>query len=579
MQNQVRKCISQAIKSVNGVSIPIGEIPLEPATLTELADIQSSIAFKLTKKFKDKPIDIANQIVGAFEQHDVFSSVSVSGPGFLNFRLSNHYLVSAMKSVEEYIEKCTNQTATVKPLLIVDYSGPNAAKQMHVGHLRSTIIGDSIANVYEFLGWEVRRINHIGDWGTQFGMIIQELVEREQSHQEKFSLDEIEDIYRQARKKFEDDHDFRQRSLDRVIMLQNGNPETLLLWRSIRNASILEFQGLYNILNVKLNLKCIVGESSYKDELSNVMNELVDLNLAKHEHSTQVCIAEVPLNKRDNPYPYMIRKADGGFLYSTTDLAALRHRIKKMKAERIIYVTDNRQADHFECLFHLSYSSNWSNNSPVTLLHIPFGTVLGDNGLPLKTRESRNVLLIDLIKEGTQRSLGILKSRNPDLPENELKELAAKLAIATIKYSDLSMERQKNYIFSWEKFLSFQGDTAVYIIFASTRAKSLLRKTNVSGLANLILPEVLAKVERDLILEIIRMPTVINLAIEKHRLNLICAYLYGLAKAYHRFYETAPIFKNCSIKEREFRLRLTYQFALIVDIIFSLLGIESFEQI
>lgn len=581
MQKIIRQHVAQTIYRATGKVYTEEEVSVERATLPHLADFQSSVAFKLSGVLGERPALIARWIAEHCGSEGRLSSVTVTEPGYLNYRFNDDFIVSALEDLVAEIKPRSEGINQEQRVVIVDYSGPNAAKQMHVGHLRSTVIGDCIANLYEFLGWRTIRVNHVGDWGTQFGMIIEYYIESGGMPLATISLEEIENIYRLAKTKFDSDDEFRSRAQERVVKLQSEDLVTLQHWEAIRGASIAKFQELYDVLGVKLTPQCIVGESWYRDKLYSVVNELIELKLAESDCKTGVSIAKVPLKSRKEPYPYIIRKMDGGYLYATTDLAAVRFRLQELKADRVVYVADARQEDHFQCLFQLAELTNWSIAPSEQLVHASFGTVLGENGAPLKTRESRNVLLIELIEEGKRRALQMCKLRNPEWTEDAVERLASTLAIASIKYADLSVDRQKNYVFDWEKFLSFEGNTVVYIISAITRAKSVLKKAGeVCSHGALPPSEGIGQLERLLILKIIEMKEAVSVATETHRPHILCNYLYDLAKLFHRFYETVFVLKGCSPGEMAFRVQLYVRFIVVAESVLSLLGIdETFERL
>ena len=546
---------------------------LKPSTRDGFGDFQANFAMSLAKKLQKPPRDLA-QLVSAELSSDkyinkVFNKVEVAGPGFINLWLSpsflTNYLKKMFKGENSGIDKVSNSKN-----IVIDYGSPNVAKEMHVGHLRSTIIGDSLARVLSLLGHNVIRQNHLGDWGTQFGMLIQHLLDISEDDK-NYSIKDLNKFYKQAKKKFDDDKTFADKSRKRVVLLQSGDNNTLLLWKQLVDQSALYFDKVYKKLGVLLEPKDIKSESSYNSDLPKIVSELESENIAETNQGAKVVFLDGFSDKEGNPVPCIIQKADGGYLYATTDLAAAKYRIENLKADQIIYVIDARQAQHLSMLFAIVSQMKWSE---VKMSHVSFGMVLGPDRKPFKTRSGETIPLISLIDEAISRAKLLVKEKNQDLSESEINNISEVLGIGALKYGDLSGDRVKDYVFDWDRMLSFDGNSAPYLLNAYVRIKSIFRKLNIEDVSwpdNFILH---TDKEKDLALKILAFSDIIygvSISLSPHH---ICTYLCELAASYHKFYESCSISKAGSDLIKQSRIALSYLCAKVLKLGLYLLGIS-----
>ena len=531
--------------------------------------------------------------MAAVDLSDICESLEIAGPGFINLKLTNDYLVSQVKIIQNDprlgVEKVTEPER-----IIVDFSSPNIAKEMHVGHLRSTIIGDVIARILEFRGYDVLRLNHVGDWGTQFGMLITHLRDL---HPEMITqatdeinyegikllqlipLGDLVSFYKQAKKRFDEDEEFKGRAHQAVVQLQSGDPESLVAWKILCEQSRQEFDVIYGLLNINLTER---GESFYNPFLPHVVSELEDIGLLTEDDGAKCVFLEGFSNKDGNPLPLIIQKSDGGYNYATTDLAALKYRINTDQAHRIIYVTDAGQSNHFTQFFQVAKRAAILTDK-TTVVHVPFGLVKGEDGKKLKTRSGDTIRLIDLLTEAVKRSRQDIETRLAEESRQETPEfinnVAQVVGIAAIKYADLSQNRTSDYVFSYDKMLSLQGNTAPYLIYAYARIKSISREGSINydelgENASIILKET---TELELAKDLLKLSEVIKEVESSLLPNRLCDYLYELSKKYNKFYENCPVLKaDEPIKTS--RLILCDLTARTLQLGLSLLGIDVLER-
>ena len=451
--------------------------------------------------------------------------------------------------------------------VIVDYSGPNMAKEMHVGHLRSTIIGDALANLFEFLGHNVIRQNHIGDWGTQFGMLIAYLEELQNENLQE-NLKNLEEFYKLAKKRFDDDVIFADKAREYVTKFQSGDEHCLALWKHFIDISLAHCEEVYEKLEVSLAREDVKAESYYNNILPNVIRKLEDVSLLSLSEGAK-CVflpqSEVPL---------IVQKGDGGYLYATTDLAALWYRQKELKAQKILYVVDARQSEHFKQVFWVAKAANMVQNETI-LKHIAFGMMMNEQGKPFKTREGGTFKLIDLINEAIERAKKSLKDKNT--AQEELEQKAKIIGIGALKYADLSVNRESNYIFNWDRMLSFEGNTALYMQYAYARIQSILRKYGHSLEGNI---KITSDIEHELGATLLEFEDILLKSAQEYMPNLITNYLYELATLFMRFYEQSPILKEDVAEQTKIsRLLLARTTADTIKQGLAILGIETLERI
>jgi len=540
-----------------------------PTQNENFGDYQCNAAMALAKTQKLKPRDVAEAIKARIGQNDLIDRLEIAGPGFINVFISPQWIgkhLNALTGAERLGVERTGHPETV----VVDYSGPNIAKEMHVGHLRSTVIGDASARVLAFQGQNVIRQNHLGDWGTQFGMLIAHLRTQGVSPVSGGAIADLEGFYREAKKRFDDEPLFQNEARATVVKLQSGDAETLAAWRTIVDETRNHFQPLYARLNVLLRQEDERGESSYNDLLKPVVD---DLKASGHAIESEGAIG-IFIDGEKKP-PLIIEKTGGGFLYGTTDLAALRYRINELHAKRIIYFVDSRQAQHFSQVFRTAEQVGWA--AGVKLEHAAFGTILGKDNKPFKTRSGDTVKLKALLDEAEERAQKIVDEKNPDLSIEQKHAIARAIGIGAIKYADLSKDRTSDYVFDWDTMLAMEGNTAPYLQYAHARIRSIFRKsgdlTSVSGVSiTLDSPH-----EIGLAKHILRLGEIIDSVARELKPHLLCAYLFDLAQKFSGFYENCPVLKS-EEPTRSSRLALCDLTARTIALGLDLLGIEHPEQ-
>lgn len=547
---------------------------------SEHADFQSNAALPLAKRVGAKPRDMAAELTAALD-HTHVSSVELSGPGFLNITVPDQ---AVWRQVSARLASPRLGVGTPEDgrRTVIDYSAPNIAKEMHVGHLRTTIIGDSLARVLSFLGAEVIRQNHLGDWGTQFGMLIQYLDEHPEAtwHHDELAgstsaVSALDDLYKAARKTFDADPAFADRSRSGVVALQSGDAATLAKWKEIVAESEKAFRDIYDRLGVLLTPEDSVGESFYNPMLGNTITELVKAGIAVDSDDALVIFSEEVTGPDGNPVPLMVRKRDGGYGYDTTDLSTIRYRIYDLKANRLLYVTDSRQALHFQLIFEAARRAGWLTDA-IDAEHVAYGTVLGPDGRPFKTRAGGTVRLMDLLDHAAARARAVVAEKNPDLDPAELDQIAEQAGIGAVKYADLSTSRVKDYVFDIDRMVSFTGNTGVYLQYAHTRIRSILRKAGDPEVT--IDPAIpLEPAARALALELDAYSTALAEVSDKLEPHRLCGYLYDLARDFTTFYEACHVL-NADEPIRSNRLALCQLTARTLQHGLDLLGITAPER-
>jgi len=564
IKSELSKIIERALKDVQ---IEADEIVISDATKPEFGDYQFNGVMKLAKGLKRNPREIATEVANKIDTTGMIEKVEVAGPGFINIWLNSQWLSKEATEILEDSRVGVGYTPTPKRV-VVDYSGPNMAKQMHVGHLRSTIIGDTLATLLEFLGDEVIRQNHIGDWGTQFGMLIAYL-EEQNTDGNRQELKDLEQFYKDAKVRFDESPEFANKAREYVVKIQSGDEHCLELWQSFINASLGHCEEVYETLNVNLTRDDVRAESFYNDQLPQVIETLKEKNISTTSNGAECVFLEGDEN------PIIVQKSDGGYLYATTDLAALAYRDKVLKAKRICYVVDARQAQHFKQVFAIAKASGMVSED-VLLEHIGFGTMMDKNGKPFKTRDGGTIKLVDLLDEAILRAKDAIKDRDVHSDE-ELEAVAKSIGIGAVKYADLSISRESNYIFNLDKMISFEGNTSLYMQYAYARIQSILRKHNGDVTGEIIIDDVL---EHRLALMLLKFEdTLIKASIEATP-HTITSYLYELVTLFMKFYESNPILKD-GIDEpiKMSRLQLSILTGNVIKQGLAILGIEVVEKI
>ena len=578
MKDSIRHLIQQALDrlTADGV-LPAGLTPaiqVENTKDKSHGDFASNIAMMLAKPAGMKPRDLAEKLIAALPADPSISKVAIAGPGFLNFFQNTDALAQRLEAALADATLGVRKTAAPQRV-VIDLSSPNLAKEMHVGHLRSTIIGDAVGRVLEFLGDEVIRQNHVGDWGTQFGMLLAYLEENPSSAETELS--DLEQFYRAAKKRFDESEAFATRARELVVKLQAGDADCLRLWARFNEISLSHCQKVYDRLNVRLSPADVKGESAYNAELPGIIDALRAKGLLTEDQGAQCVFLDEFKNAEGNPLPVIVQKAGGGYLYATTDLAAMRYRSQQLKADRALYFVDQRQALHFQMAFEVARRAGFVH-AGMELEHMGFGTMNGADGRPFKTRDGGTVKLIDLLDEAEQRAYALVKGKNPELDEAELRTIARAVGIGAVKYADLSKHRTSDYSFNFELMLSFEGNTAPYLLYAYTRVASVFRKLGkgldeVGGQIR-----IQADQEQALAAKLAQFGEVLNSVGEKGVPHLLCTYLYDLAGLFSSFYEHCPILAAGDEATQQSRLRLAALTGRTLKQGLELLGLEPLER-
>lgn len=571
----------RALVAAFGKGVQQADPMLVPASNPKFGDYQSNAPLSLAKQLGQPPRAIAQTILSHLQVDDLCEPPTVAGPGFINFTLKTAYLENQLQLMQA--DQRLGIARVKQPLrVVVDFSSPNIAKEMHVGHLRSTIIGDCIARILEFLGHDVLRLNHVGDWGTQFGMLItylREVCPQALTTSDALDLGDLVAFYKQAKQRFDADPVFQEASRQEVVRLQSGDPESRHAWELLCAQSRREFQKIYDLLDIQLTER---GESFYNPLLPGVVTDLAKTGLLVEDQGAQCVFLEGFTNKNGEPQPLIIQKSDGGYNYATTDLAALRYRIQQDRANWIIYVTDAGQANHFAQVFQVAQRAGWIPDR-VELVHVPFGLVQGEDGKKLKTRSGDTVRLQDLLDEAIARTHNDLENRlvaegrqeTPDFIDH----VAHVVGIGAVKYADLSQNRTSNYIFSYDKMLSLQGNTAPYLIYAYVRVQGISRKGQIDFEQLSQQPTIQLQEETELALarHLLQLAEVLEQVSHDLLPNRLCQYLFELSQKFNQFYDRCPVLQAVEPLKNS-RLALAHLTARTLKSGLYLLGIQVLER-
>ena len=606
-------------------------VVLQPAKNADFGDFQINGVMGAAKKAKQNPRELAQKVADALAGNAVVESAEVAGPGFINLRLNAAFLAQNIEAA--LLDGHLNVRQTAEPqTVVIDYSSPNLAKEMHVGHLRSSIIGDSLNRVLSYLGHKVIAQNHVGDWGTQFGMLVAYMVAQQQENAE-FELADLEQFYRNAKIRFDEDEAFADTAREYVVKLQGGDEAVLALWRQFVDVSLQHAQAVYDTLGLKLTPADVAGESKYNDDLQTVVDDLSAKGLAVDDAGAKVVFLDEFKNQDGEPAAFIVQKQGGGFLYASTDLACVRYRVGRLNADRLLYVVDTRQKLHFEQLFTTSRKAGYLPEN-VAAEFIGFGTMMGKDGKPFKTRSGDTVKLVDLLDEAVDRARKLIAERNKpnsfeviykDLEEQKSKktaddyrtltkdfklevgeweieegsptlrtaikrkkisdnydiearenieEIARVVGIGAVKYADLSKNRSSDYVFDWESMLSFEGNTAPYLQYAYTRVQSVMRRAGEWNQQAAVVLD--APLEKQLAVELLKFEDVLQSVAETSYPHYLAGYLYQVATLFSRFYEACPILK-AEGTSRETRLQLAKLTGDTLKQGLDLLGIDTLE--
>lgn len=514
---------------------PVEKINIRPCPNPKFGDFQTNALMALAKKSGQNPRALAEKVKEKLQVEDVCSTVDIAGAGFLNFFVSPAYIKNQLREALSGNHLFSEHTQNPKTV-VLDFSSPNVAKSMHIGHIRSTILGDCLARVFRFLGHKVIADNHIGDWGTQFGMLLygwkNELNEAEL---EIKPIEELERIYKLINRKAEDNPEFRNVCKEELVKLQSGDPENLEIWKKMISISQKQFDGIYERLDVKFDYA--LGESAYNDYLQNVVDELMAKGIAVESQGAKVVFFDE--HKELKGSPAMIQKGDGGFNYATTDLATIQYRLNEFKPDLIVYVTDDRQQLHFKQIFEIF--KKWKGHIDTKLEHVWFGKILGDDGKPFKTRSGGTVKLSDLLDEAESRAKKVVKEKSPDMDPQMQVEVAQKIGIGATKYADLLPNRNTDYKFSWDKMLALQGNTAVYLMYAYTRFNSIIRKADDYSSDKVTFESLKEDAEVSLAKKLLSFGFILHTVIDEFRPNYLCNYLFELTTEIGSFYDKCPV--------------------------------------
>ncbi|MCT8249867.1 arginine--tRNA ligase [Proteus vulgaris] len=541
----------------------------------QFGDYQANGVMGAAKKMGIPPRQLAEKILEKLDITDIADKVEIAGPGFINIFLSPQWV--AKQAEYALADEHLNVTPVEPQTIVIDYSSPNVAKQMHVGHLRSTIIGDASARTLSFLGHNVVRANHLGDWGTQFGMLIAYLEKKQNENAADMALSDLEEFYREAKKHYDEDEVFAERARNYVVKLQSGDEYCRTMWRKLVDITMQQNQVTYQRLNVTLTEDDIMGESLYNPMLAGIVADLKAKGLAVESEGATVVFLDEYKNKEGEPMGVIVQKKDGGYLYTTTDIACAKYRHETLHADRVLYYIDSRQHQHLMQAWTIVRKAGYIPDS-MSLEHHMFGMMLGKDGRPFKTRSGGTIRLTDLLDEAQERARALIADKNPDMDKDELDNVARVVGIGAVKYADLSKNRTTDYIFDWDLMLSFEGNTAPYMQYAYTRVASIFKRADIDENA-LTQPIALTQShERQLALRLVQFDETIMQVSREGTPHVMCAYLYDLAQTFSGFYENCPILSAEDESTRQSRLKLARLTAKTLKQGLDTLGIETVDR-
>ncbi|ABX20947.1 arginine--tRNA ligase [Salmonella enterica] len=542
----------------------------------QFGDYQANGMMAVAKKLGMAPRQLAEQVLTHLDLSGIASKVEIAGPGFINIFLDPAFLAEQVQQALASDRLGVSQPA--RQTIVVDYSAPNVAKEMHVGHLRSTIIGDAAVRTLEFLGHHVIRANHVGDWGTQFGMLIAWLEKQQQENAGEMALADLEGFYRDAKKHYDEDEGFAERARNYVVKLQSGDAYFREMWRKLVDITMTQNQITYDRLNVTLTRDDVMGESLYNPMLPGIVADLKAKGLAVESEGATVVFLDEFKNKEGDPMGVIIQKKDGGYLYTTTDIACAKYRYETLHADRVLYYIDSRQHQHLMQAWTIVRKAGYVPDS-VPLEHHMFGMMLGKDGKPFKTRAGGTVKLADLLDEALERARRLVAEKNPDMPADELEKLANAVGIGAVKYADLSKNRTTDYIFDWDNMLAFEGNTAPYMQYAYTRVLSVFRKADIDEQALASAPVIISEDrEAQLAARLLQFEETLTVVAREGTPHVMCAYLYDVAGLFSGFYEHCPILSAENDAVRNSRLKLAQLTAKTLKLGLDTLGIETVER-
>ncbi|MBY7948280.1 arginine--tRNA ligase [Vibrio fluvialis] len=574
IQALINDKVSQALEAAGA---PAGSpAAVRQSAKPQFGDYQANGVMGVAKQLGTNPREFAQKVIDVLDLDAIASKTEIAGPGFINIFLSEEFL--AKQADAALADERLGVAQEAQQTIVADYSAPNVAKEMHVGHLRSTIIGDAVVRTLEFLGHKVIRANHIGDWGTQFGMLIANLERvQQESGEVSMELSDLEAFYRESKKLYDEDAEFAERARNYVVKLQGGDAFCLDMWKKLVDVTMIQNQRNYDRLNVSLTRDDVMGESMYNDMLPGIVADLKEKGLAQEDDGAQVVFLEEFKNKDGEPMGVIIQKRDGGFLYTTTDIACAKYRYETLGADRVLYFIDSRQHQHLMQAWTIVRKAGYVPED-VTLEHHAFGMMLGKDGRPFKTRAGGTVRLADLLDEAEERAKALIESKNPDLDADEKAEIATTVAMAAVKYADLSKHRTTDYVFDWDNMLAFEGNTAPYMQYAYTRVASIFAKAGVSpdNLTGDI--KITEEKEKALIAKLLQFEEAVQSVSREGQPHILCSYLFELAGQFSSFYEACPILIAEDESVKQSRLKLAALTAKTIKQGLSLLGINTLER-
>ena len=574
IQALINDKVSQALEAAGA---PAGSpAAVRQSAKPQFGDYQANGVMGVAKKLGTNPREFAQKVLDVLDLDGIASKTEIAGPGFINIFLSEEFLAKQAESALS--DSRLGVAAEAQKTIVADYSAPNVAKEMHVGHLRSTIIGDAVVRTLEFLGHKVIRANHIGDWGTQFGMLIANLERvQQESGEVSMELADLEAFYRESKKLYDEDKEFAVKARNYVVKLQGGDEYCAEMWKKLVDVTMIQNQRNYDRLNISLTRENVMGESMYNDMLPGIVADLKEQGLAQEDDGAQVVFLEEYKNKDGEPMGVIIQKRDGGFLYTTTDIACAKYRYETLGADRVLYFIDSRQHQHLMQAWTIVRKAGYVPEE-VTLEHHAFGMMLGKDGRPFKTRAGGTVRLADLLDEAEERAIKLIESKNPDLETAEKQNIANTVAMAAVKYADLSKHRTTDYVFDWDNMLAFEGNTAPYMQYAYTRVASIFAKAGISmdELAGDI--QITEEKEKSLIAKLLQFEEAVQSVAREGQPHIMCSYLFELAGQFSSFYEACPILNTEDESVKQSRLKLAALTAKTIKQGLSLLGIDTLER-
>lgn len=541
----------------------------------QFGDYQANGVMGAAKKMGIPPRQLAEKILEQLDITGIADKVEIAGPGFINIFLSPQWV--AKQAENALVDEHLNVTPVAPQTIVIDYSSPNVAKQMHVGHLRSTIIGDASARTLSFLGHNVIRANHLGDWGTQFGMLIAYLEKKQNENAADMALSDLEEFYREAKKCYDEDEVFAERARNYVVKLQGGDEYCRTMWRKLVDITMQQNQVTYQRLNVTLTEDDIMGESLYNPMLPGIVADLKAKGLAVESEGATVVFLDEYKNKEGEPMGVIVQKKDGGYLYTTTDIACAKYRHEHLHADRVLYYIDSRQHQHLMQAWTIVRKAGYIPDS-MSLEHHMFGMMLGKDGRPFKTRSGGTIRLTDLLDEAQERARTLIAEKNPDMDQDELNNVARVVGIGAVKYADLSKNRTTDYIFDWDLMLSFEGNTAPYMQYAYTRVASIFKRAEIDENTLTQPIELTQSHEKQLALRLVQFDETIMQVAREGTPHVMCAYLYDLAQTFSGFYENCPILSAENESIRQSRLKLARLTARTLKQGLDTLGIETVDR-